>query len=171
MKKWIDVFRMCVLIGAVAFYICVLCLIGDNVTTRYQEVNEALWSCPWLEFPHKIQKTFPLILSLTQKPIYMEGFMNVRCTREVMNAVILSIEFYMNGFCLLIERFSYFRLLADHSHIFLFFADSANKLMRFSKVYQIWYSYYQLLYSLQNVIYFNLMHFILKNNYILFALY
>lgn len=83
---------MITLLAAVGFHIGVLCIIGDTVTTRFDEINGALWNCPWFEFPRNVRKCFPMILSFAQKPVYMEGFMNVQCTREVMKKVILEIS-------------------------------------------------------------------------------
>lgn len=62
-------------------------MIGDTVTTRFNEVNESIWNCSLNEFPLEIQKFLPMILNATQKPVHIEGFMNVKCTREVLKAV------------------------------------------------------------------------------------
>lgn len=83
----LDVLRLIIMLLFVVVYIVFLCLVGDTATTRFEDINTTLWSCSLTQFPLHIQKTLPTILAATQKPIYMKGFMNVRCTREVLKVV------------------------------------------------------------------------------------
>lgn len=87
MKRFIDIVRMIAMLGAVIFYIAVFCLIGDSVTNSFEDVNEAVWNCSWNEFPLETQKSLLMILAIMQKPIYIKGFLNVRCTRVILNTV------------------------------------------------------------------------------------
>lgn len=87
MGNRLDVLRLIIMLLFVVVYIVFLCLVGDTATTRFEDVNTALWTCSLNEFPLDIQKMLPMILAATQKPIYLEGFMNVCCTREVLKVV------------------------------------------------------------------------------------
>ena len=87
MGNRLDVLRLIIMLLFVVVYIVFLCLVGDTATTHFECVNTSLWSCSLNEFPIEIQKTLPMILAATQNPVYMEGFMNVRCTREVLKLV------------------------------------------------------------------------------------
>ena len=64
-----------------------LCMIGDTVTTKFSNIDATLCACSLNEFPSEIRKMFPMVLAMTQKPVHIEGFMNVQCTREVLKKV------------------------------------------------------------------------------------
>lgn len=68
-------------------YIFVLCIFGDETTTKFEEIHLAIGKCKWNEFPIEIQKLLPLVLRVAQEPIYLGGYMNVRCTRPFMKEV------------------------------------------------------------------------------------
>lgn len=83
----LDAVRLVVMFIFVVIYNVSLCLIGDTLTTRFEKVNATLCACSLNEFPSEIQKIIPTMVAITQKPVYIEGFMNVRCTREVLQKV------------------------------------------------------------------------------------
>lgn len=64
-------------------------MFGNETTTRFEEIHQSLCQCPWNEFDLEIQKLLPLILMVAQKPIYLQGYMSVKCTREFMKTVFL----------------------------------------------------------------------------------
>lgn len=58
-----------------------ICKFGDQVTESFQEIGESIYECPWHEMPLKIIKNFPTIIAIAQRPIYIYGCFNIRCTR------------------------------------------------------------------------------------------
>lgn len=83
-----DICRLFVCFAVMKMYIVVLCLFGDDVTKRFAEAIDSIYLCSWDEFPLDSQKLFPMVLMLAQKPVYIHGYMNVRCTRESIKIVI-----------------------------------------------------------------------------------
>lgn len=83
----LDAIRLVVMVIFVLLYNITLCLIGDTLTTRFEKVSETLYACSLNEFPANIQRVIPMTLAMIQKPVYIEGFMNVRCTREALQKV------------------------------------------------------------------------------------
>lgn len=69
-------------------YIAVLCMFGNETTTRFDEIYESFCQCPWNEFPLELQKLLPMVLLIAKEPIYLKGYMSVKCTREFMKTVI-----------------------------------------------------------------------------------
>lgn len=64
-----------------------LCVFGDETTTKFEKVYGSICKCAWYEFPMETQKVLPLMLRIAQQPVHLRGYMNVRCTREFMKAV------------------------------------------------------------------------------------
>lgn len=60
---------------------------GDDVTIGFRTVHDSIWECTWYELPLQSQKLFPMMLAAAQKPVYIEGYMNTRCTREAVKKV------------------------------------------------------------------------------------
>lgn len=89
-RRSVDVVRMVFFLFFVVVYVVFLCFVGEKVTRQFEEISDCLYQCSWNEFPFKMQKIMPTLLTVTQKPVYIEGFMNVRCTREVFKKVFLT---------------------------------------------------------------------------------
>lgn len=87
MGSTVDILRMTVCLSTVVIYLIVLCLFGYEVTLRFDEIDEAVYLCSWTEFPSQIQKLWPLIMNITQNPIYIHGYFNDQCTREFLKKV------------------------------------------------------------------------------------
>lgn len=64
------------------------CYFGEQFTNAFSQLNEAIYKCDWFLLPLKMQKMFPLIIMNTRRPVYLEGFGNVRCTLETFKKVI-----------------------------------------------------------------------------------
>lgn len=103
-------------------YIVVLCLYGDDVTTHFTEIHEKMYNTSWNHFPLAVQKIFPVVLANCQQPVYLHGYLNVRCTRESVKKVrkgILkdfSTEFslHQNYVCFLYFISYFFDILLNH---------------------------------------------------------
>ena len=82
-----DILRFAISIIVLTIYLSVLCLFGDEVNSKFDEIHNWIYYCNWLTFPYRIQKLIPTILIAAEKPVYIQGFMNVRCIRESMKKV------------------------------------------------------------------------------------
>ncbi|XP_031636515.1 odorant receptor coreceptor-like [Contarinia nasturtii] len=67
------------------FYICDL---GENVTTYFSQIEDKIYSCDWYLFPMKIQKLLPIVLMSGEKPVIIQGFANLKCTRDAFKKVV-----------------------------------------------------------------------------------
>lgn len=93
-RSTVDMVRLLVFLTYVLIYIGFLCFFGDVLTRRFEEVNDSICKCAWNEFPPEVQKMLPFFVMGAQKPIYIQGFMNVQCTREAFkNVIIFSLHF------------------------------------------------------------------------------
>lgn len=83
-----DILRLFVCLSVMMIYLVLLCLMGDDVTIRFCQVHDSFWECSWYELPFPTQKLLPVILNAAQKPVFIKGYMNMRCTRESIKKVI-----------------------------------------------------------------------------------
>lgn len=73
----------------------VFCHYGNQVTQRFQDIARAIYQLNWYELPYDMKKTIPMIISLSQKNIYLQGLAGTRCTLEVfMNVGINNINLF-----------------------------------------------------------------------------
>lgn len=64
-----------------------LCEYGQMVTTRFEDIDEAVYQSEWHSFPDKIQRILPTIINNTQQPVIISGFCDVEYTRETFDSV------------------------------------------------------------------------------------
>lgn len=64
-----------------------MCQVADNVTNRFDALNNAIWQTEWYCFPIDVQKIWPTIMMDIQEPVFIRGFGNVLCTRETFKKV------------------------------------------------------------------------------------
>lgn len=64
----------------------VLCDLSERVNNNFNEID--FYQCNWYEFPIHIRRLIPTIILYTKKPIILEGFGNIKCTRETCLQVI-----------------------------------------------------------------------------------
>lgn len=69
------------------FYL--LCDFGENVSIASGQLDGALFGHSWYLCPNNIQRCFMIMMMLAQKPVYMEGFARLYCSRETFKSVIL----------------------------------------------------------------------------------
>ena len=64
-----------------------LCEYGQMVTTRFEDIDEAVYQSEWHSFPDKIQRILPTIINNTQQLVIISGFCDVEYTRETFDSV------------------------------------------------------------------------------------
>lgn len=64
-----------------------ICRFGDDVTTRFQDVANSVYDCPWYAMSKNLSKRFPMLIAITQRPLYLYACFNIRCTRVTFQKV------------------------------------------------------------------------------------
>ncbi|XP_031639553.1 odorant receptor 94a-like [Contarinia nasturtii] len=82
-----DVVSMIVGLSYVVLYIGIFCFFGEEVTKGFDEINEDIYECSWEDFAMELRKLFVTMLIGAQDPIYIHGYMNTRCTRQVFQSI------------------------------------------------------------------------------------
>lgn len=75
--------------------IFIFCNCGENLTSRFNELSDAIYECEWHLFPNNIQRVLPIIMNSAQKAIILRGFGNVSCTREAFKEVSIHLIIFM----------------------------------------------------------------------------
>ena len=57
------------------------------VTTEFEDFNDELDECDWYTFPIEFQRMYILVIQNAQKPVTIQGFGNIFCTRDAMKKV------------------------------------------------------------------------------------
>lgn len=90
----------CVLIFWSFTAIFLICEFGENVTSRFNGLNNAIWQCNWYSFSIDIQRMLPLIIQAMQQPIFLQGSRYILCIRETfkkVNSVHRKVEIEFNS--------------------------------------------------------------------------
>lgn len=65
----------------------IFCNLGENMTTRFSQIDNLIYCCDWYTFPYEIQRILPTVMMSAQQPIIFQGFANLKCTREAFKKV------------------------------------------------------------------------------------
>lgn len=75
------------------FQVFVFCESSEYIARQFDDVDiYMLWD--WYTYPTVIQRIFPIVQIDTQKPVVLQGFGNISCTRETFKRVIFIQWFY-----------------------------------------------------------------------------
>lgn len=68
--------------------IFVFCDSGERIASEFDEID--IYNlCDWYLFPANIEKAIPIVIMNTQlRPVVLEGFGNIQCSRETFKRVI-----------------------------------------------------------------------------------
>lgn len=58
------------------------------MTQHFDDLSDALYEITWYAMPLRMQKRFPLMISVAQRKVYLRGMGNVRCTRQMFMKVV-----------------------------------------------------------------------------------
>lgn len=64
------------------------CHIGNTVTQRFEDVGNTVYKLSWHLLPPQVQRDLPMVIAIAQKDVFIRGFANIHCTREVFKKVI-----------------------------------------------------------------------------------
>lgn len=78
-----------VILDALIATVCmfVICELGQKASNAFEEILEEFDGFNWYRFPHKIQRSLPMILIVAQMPVVLEVFGSISCCREVLKTV------------------------------------------------------------------------------------
>lgn len=76
----------------------IFCELGENVTDQFNQISNAIYSSDWYMFPKEIQRIIPIIAMSAQRPVIIQGFVNLKCTREASSRVNHQIEQFSQCF-------------------------------------------------------------------------
>lgn len=84
------------------FSIAQFCDLGEDVSNKFDELNDVLYQSEWYTFSIGVQQTLPIILMATQQQVVPRGFGNLICFRQSFNKVKICLVyiFYLNLHCI-----------------------------------------------------------------------
>lgn len=109
---------------------------GDTITNRFERVSNSVYSCRWVELSPKLRKYAKTMLIVAQKPIYIQGFGNVRCTRETFKSVWIKYQLDKK-FKYIILKFKSMAISGDEIRLYVFCCCQSlhgNEITNFSTV-------------------------------------
>lgn len=62
--------------------LALFCHFGEIVSSRFDEIDNAMFQSEWYLFPNRIQRVLPLVISGTQQPVIIRGFGNLLLTDD-----------------------------------------------------------------------------------------
>lgn len=75
-------------------FIYFYCELGQRVSNSFAEIADKIEIFRWYAFPLKVQRMLPIILSVAQREVMVQGYGNLACARIVFKQVnALSIDF------------------------------------------------------------------------------
>lgn len=72
--------------------VVIICEMGQRLSNAFDEIGELMWQLEWYLYSNEIQKMLPTILVAVRKPIAIEFFGSLSCSREFMKKVISFIQ-------------------------------------------------------------------------------
>lgn len=69
----------------------IFCINGNAVTSRYEDVADALYDSSYELLTLGLAKHLPVIINNAQNPVKMRALMNIECTRETFKKVNIDI--------------------------------------------------------------------------------
>lgn len=73
----------------VLFAIGIVCELGERSTGIFSAMDEAINDIDWHLYPIEIQRMLPIIMIVTQKPIFVKCFGSIAVTRETFKMVCM----------------------------------------------------------------------------------
>lgn len=65
----------------------IYCEIGEQVTARFDEINDTFYEMDWQLFPIATQRMMPTILMVAQNPVRFNGYGNIPAVRGTFKKV------------------------------------------------------------------------------------
>lgn len=65
-----------------------LCNFGEQVASHYFDLSDAIYNIPWRLCQLETKKLLIPMIIISRKPVYLEGFAQLQCSRETYKKVI-----------------------------------------------------------------------------------
>lgn len=78
----------------------VFCHFGEIMSTRFDEIDNAMSQNEWYLFPIRTQRVFPLVISVTQQPVVICGFGNLLLTHDSFKRVSVRWKSFLSSWTL-----------------------------------------------------------------------
>lgn len=73
------------------FWLYLFCHFGSHVTERFEHIGTELYQVNWHLLPLRIQRKFPIIISMAQQNVYLQATDGTKCTRETFKKVSMNL--------------------------------------------------------------------------------
>lgn len=83
------------------------CEFGDNVSSRFDEINDAIYESNWHSLPVYTQKAVPIIMIAAQERVVINGFGNFPLTRDTFKLVFIVLIFHLLNIILCLDLTMY----------------------------------------------------------------
>lgn len=81
------VVRVVTALGSWIPFFSLICYSGQCISNEYVALNEQIYGLSWFLCTKDIQQTVKLIIQISQKPVYMCGYADFRCSHEMFKRV------------------------------------------------------------------------------------
>lgn len=78
-----TVFMVCYAFGVVF----VACEVGQRISNEFSEINDVIERFDWYLFPDELKKILPIVMNLAQRPVCIDFFGSIACSRDVFKKV------------------------------------------------------------------------------------
>ncbi|XP_031634995.1 odorant receptor 94a-like [Contarinia nasturtii] len=75
-------------LNVVLMWLFIYCYFGDELTNRFDVIQNKVYLCNWYLFPLNLQKCIPMIIFSMHKPIHLQGFGSSSCTRDTFKKIV-----------------------------------------------------------------------------------
>lgn len=83
-----DLVQVILFSSTVILWLYCFCDFGNNVTQRFEDITAELYNIAWYNISLRLRKSWPFIIKVGQKPVFIRGVAGVHCTREIFMQVI-----------------------------------------------------------------------------------
>lgn len=84
---WVGFIHQIALTGSATTWFFEFCEFGNDVTSHFADVNDALYDASIALLNLGMAKHQPFIMNNAQNPVKMRSLMNIECTRELFKKV------------------------------------------------------------------------------------
>lgn len=72
---------------AIIFLLYLICYFGNRMTVQFHCIGDGMYDSAWYLLPLCLQRNFPMMIALSNKTIYIQGFVGYDCTHVTLMKV------------------------------------------------------------------------------------
>lgn len=81
------VVRVVTALGSWIPFFSLICYSGQSISNEYVALNEEVYNLSWFLCKKDIKQAVKLVIQISQKPVYMCGYADFRCSNETFKKV------------------------------------------------------------------------------------